>query len=157
MKKVFALCGAALLFVPALGSATSLTVQSAQAQLRSDPSFGGKIITSVRYRSSVELLEQRGPWRLVKFRQQQGWMHISALVAPSVKLKAGQTLNDRISSKEVSLAGKGFNKEVENKYKQSHSNLNFAAVDKMEQLTVTPSELEKFAVEGDFSNASITR
>lgn len=154
MKKVFALCGAALLLSPTLGSATRLTVQVQQGQLRSEPSFFGKIISNVHYHNSVDVLEERGPWRLVKFKQKQGWMHISALINPSVKLSAGQNISDAVSSKDVALAGKGFTKEVENEFKKQHSDLSFTWVDNMENINITPSELERFAAEGDFSTIS---
>lgn len=154
MKKQIALCGAALLLAPALGWATSLTVQVQQGQLRSEPSFFSPIVSNVRYRSTVDVIEERGAWRMVKFKGKQGWMHISALVNPSVKLSAGQSLSNAVSGKEVSLAGKGFDAAVEKAFKQSHSNLSFTWVDKMEQINITPSELGKFAAEGDFSTVS---
>jgi hypothetical protein len=51
------------------------------------------------------------------------------------------------SANEVALAGKGFNKEVENAYKAGGS-LNYADVDKTEAITVSPEELLKFVTEG---------
>lgn len=154
MRQVFALCGAVLLLLPTLGSATTLTVQVAQGQMRSEPSFFGKIISNVRYRSPVDLIEEHGAWRLVKFKQQQGWMHISTLVKTNLNLSAGQNLSGTVSSKDVALAGKGFTKEVENEFKKQHRELSFAWVDKMEQINITPADLEKFAAQGDFSTTS---
>lgn len=155
MKRVFALCGAALLFLPTFGFATNLTVQAENAPIRSEPTFFGKIVATAHYRSPVELIEERGAWRLVRFNQQQGWMHISALVTKAgLGLVAGEALNGAISSKEVSLAGKGFNKETENAFKKQHRELSFAWVDRMEKMAISPSELEKFAAGGDFSTAA---
>ncbi len=154
MKKKLALFGAALLLSPALGFATSLMVEVQQGQLRSEPTFFSKIITNVGYHNSVTVLEERGPWRLVQFKQQKGWMHISALMSSNVKLNAGLSLGDSISSKDVSLAGKGFTKEVENAFRKQHSELSFAWVDKMEKVKITSSELEKFAAGSDFSTVA---
>lgn len=155
MKKVFALCGALLFIGPAFSSAASLTVQVQQAQLRSEPSFVGKILANVPYRSAVEVVEEQGAWRLVNYKGQQGWMHNTALLTTSGKLSAGLgVLESAVSSKEVSLAGKGFDKNVENAYKKAHGDANFAAVDRMEKINISSSELEKFAAQSDFSGIS---
>jgi hypothetical protein len=46
------------------------------------------------------------------------------------------------------LAGKGFNKEIENKYATINSNLNYAAVDRMERIKISTAELNQFVVKG---------
>lgn len=154
MNKHNALFGAALLLSPALSLAASQMVEVQQAPLRSEPTFFSKIITNVSYHNSVDVTEERGAWRLVKFKQQQGWMHISALLSSNVRLNAGQSLSDSISSKDVSLAGKGFTKEVEDAFKKHHRGISFAWVDKMEKVKITSPELEKFAAGSDFSTVS---
>lgn len=154
MKKPIALLGAVLLLSPIQSFATSLTVQVPQGQLRSEPTFFSKIISNVGYHNSVSVIEERGAWRLVKFKQQQGWMHISALLSSNVKLSAGKSFSGNISSKEVSLAGKGFNAEVEKEFQQKHRKLSFAWVNYMEKINIQPSELEKFAMGSDFSTAT---
>jgi len=52
------------------------------------------------------------------------------------------------SAKEVALAGKGFSEEVERSYKGQKNNLNYADVDKTEDLTVHEYELKRFLEEG---------
>jgi len=52
------------------------------------------------------------------------------------------------SAREVALAGKGFNQEVENSYKNQKNNLNYADVDKAEAITVNEADLKKFLEEG---------
>jgi len=52
------------------------------------------------------------------------------------------------TAKEVALAGKGFNQEVEQSYKDHQSNLNFDDVDKIESIDISDAELKKFMEEG---------
>ena len=46
------------------------------------------------------------------------------------------------------MAGKGFNKEVEEQYAVENVDLNFQAVDKMEQQVVSENELRRFVEQG---------
>jgi hypothetical protein len=143
MKKVFALCGLALLLLPILCFATTLTVQVAQAQMRGEPSFFGRVLANVGYQSPVELIRSYGDWRLVRFGQLQGWMHISTLANSSLNLRSDQ-----------SVSGKGFDAEMEQLFKQNHANLSFIWVDYMEQIYITPVELRQFVTESNFPTAS---
>lgn len=73
--------------------------------------------------------------------------------APAANFTARQiasTASTTTSAREVALAGKGFNQEVENVYKQQ-GNLNYADVDKIEKLTFTEAELIRFLREGNLS------
>jgi hypothetical protein len=51
------------------------------------------------------------------------------------------------SAREVALAGKGFNQEVENTYK-AKGTLNYADVDKTERMTVSQNDLKSFLDDG---------
>ena len=154
MKKQSTLFGAMLLLSPALGLTASLMVEVQQAQLRSEPSFLSKIITNVGYHNLVNVIGEQGAWRQVSFKQQQGWMHISALLSSTLKLTAGKDEKSSVSAKEVSLAGKGFNAAVEKDFKKNHPKISFVWVNYMEKINIPASELEKFAASSDFSTAS---
>lgn len=54
------------------------------------------------------------------------------------------------SAREVALASKGFNQEVENSYK-TQGDLNYKDVDKAEEITVSDEELKQFLEEGHLS------
>ncbi|NOQ35287.1 MAG: SH3 domain-containing protein [Methylococcaceae bacterium] len=150
MNKKNAFAGLLLLLVPTFGLAESLTVQIEKAPIRSTPSFLGKIITNVSHQGSVDVIEKKGAWRLVKFGSNQGWMHVSALVQSQLKLHAGEILDHSVSGEEVSLAGKGFNSDVEKAYRSQHGSLGYAWIDKMEKVEITGAELEQFASKSDF-------
>ena len=54
----------------------------------------------------------------------------------------------RTSADEVSLAGKGFNPQVEAGYRKSGKNLNYTAVDEILKYTVSEKSLETFVLQG---------
>jgi len=52
------------------------------------------------------------------------------------------------TAREVALAGKGFNQEVEQSYKDQQRNLNYADVDRVEGIALNMTELERFLRDG---------
>ena len=152
MKKTFALCGLLLMLLPAFAFATTLTVQVSDGDLRSEPSMFGKIISHLKYHSVVNVIEERGAWRLVDFNGKQGWMHISKLVAGNLNLSAGKDMGSSVSSRDVSLAGKGITPME--KALVIERQLSIEYVDKMERVKISPMELEKFALQSDFPRIS---
>lgn len=140
------------LAVPAPGTAatTRMNVQVRIGEVRVTPSFQGKVVTTVPYGVSVEVLKQQGDWMQVKTLQgQTGWMHKGALATKKVSMSAGTTTaKTGASSDELALAGKGFNAQVESEYKAKNKNLNFAAVDRMEKIKVPSPEMQTFLASG---------
>jgi hypothetical protein len=72
-----------------------------------------------------------------------GWLPMANLSAKQVVTGTSSTA----SAKEISLAGKGFNQEVENAYK-SKGKVNYADVDKVETQSVKEADLKKFIEDG---------
>jgi uncharacterized protein YgiM (DUF1202 family) len=72
-----------------------------------------------------------------------GWIPMANLSAKQVVTGTSSTA----SAKEISLAGKGFNQEVENAYK-SKGKVNYADVDKIETQSVKEADLKKFIEDG---------
>lgn len=140
------------LAVPAPGTAatTRMNVQVQSGQVRSAANFLGKIVVTVPYGVSVEVLKQQGDWMQVKTLQgQTGWMHKGSLTTKKISMSAGAaTAKTGASSDELALAGKGFNAQVESEYKAKNKNLNFAAVDRMEKIKVAPPEMQTFLSNG---------
>ena len=52
------------------------------------------------------------------------------------------------SGDELALAGKGFNADVEAKFKAEHADIDFSWVDKMSKMSATTSQLAEFAKAG---------
>jgi hypothetical protein len=75
-----------------------------------------------------------------------GWTATANLSAKQIV--SGNT--NTASAREVALAGKGFNQEVENSYK-SKGKTNYADVDRVEAISVSQSSLKKFLEDGRLS------
>ncbi|MDR3193139.1 MAG: hypothetical protein LBT87_08755 [Treponema sp.] len=109
--------------------------------------FAGKSGTPLVYGDQAAVLQVKGKWVELQYRGRtvfSGWTNSSNLTAKRV-VAAGGT--GGASAREVAMAGKGFNEEVENAYKSGGS-LNYAGVDATEAITVPESELYSFITEG---------
>jgi hypothetical protein len=131
-----------------------MSVQVQDGKLRADPSFLGKIIGSVAYGDSVTVVRQQDPWIFVstKTGQLSGWIHNSALTEKEIVLRAGDAnVQKTASQREIALAGKGFNPQVENEYKKRNPNLDFQLIDRMEKIVVSDEEIRQFMMDGRLS------
>jgi len=136
------------LFSLAVLAAKLLSVQVRDAQLRETPSFLGKVVAKAEYGQSVDVLEEKGDWAKVSLSGAQGWVHSSALSNQSLGLSSGAAeAQTGVSGKEIALAGKGFNAEVEADYRKRHGG-DYAAVDRMERSTFAPERVIAFLTAG---------
>lgn len=153
--KTIALIGCLLVFMTFHASAEAgklMSVQVKEAQLRSGPSFLGKIVAAVPYARQVEVVGEQGDWKNVVLpgNASKGWMHDSALTKKTILLNAGkEDIAKAASNDEIALAGKGFNQEVENAYRKGNSGVNYDAVNKMETIIVSQPAMEKFLAAGE--------
>jgi len=153
MKRTI-LTTAALLAVVVTAAAKPVTMslQIRKGDLRSSPSFLGKIVGSATYGDRFTVEQTRGAWSRVKAEggAPAGWLHNSALTKKKVKLKAGETdAAVAASSGELALAGKGFNSEVEAQFKEQNADANFAAVDMIEAIRIATREVQQFLKAGN--------
>ena len=156
MKKVTAVAALGLLL--AVGTAFAadqkqMTVTVKETQVRSTPSYLGKIVGILSYLDKVTVLDQPGnaPTGWLKISgpagKIQGWVNIAALTTKDIALKSGTTATQTASSSDVALAGKGFNADVEAQYKQDQ-NLDYTWVDRMESYQVSPQSVSLFLSQG---------
>ena len=54
-----------------------------------------------------------------------------------------------VSGQEIALAGKGFNADVESRYRSTHSRADYASVDRMEAMRVSRDEMIRFLEDGN--------
>jgi len=131
---------------------TEMTVQVRQTQLRASASFLGRVEAPVVYGDRVVVLQQTGDWAQVTLRGTpgtEGWIHLSALTEKELDLKAtGADLAAHSKGDEIALAGKGFNKTVENAFRRENPQADFSWVDKMEAFAVSPEEMDAFRRKG---------
>ncbi len=139
--------------IPAHAQET-LSVQVRKGELRTTPSFLGKIVARVAYGDRVDVAEKRGAWRKVSPHggKLQGWIHASALTSKRVALRAGQSsVRTGATRDELALAGKGFSEEVEASYRKENRKLDYTWINRMETFEVTPDQMRNFLVQGNIS------
>jgi hypothetical protein len=132
------LIGSLLILIVTLLVAETLTVKVQSTSLRSSPKFYAPAVQALRAGDKVE-----------KISTQDGWVHSSAVVVPKFDLMASnQGLKTQASADEIALAGKGFNKQVEENYRAKHGELSFVWVDKMLQIKISAAKVEGFLKAG---------
>ena len=130
----------------------TMSVQVKQTQLRATPSHLGKIVVRAPYGARVTILEERGDWKRAAYGSYRGWVHASSLTTKRIVLTAGKTSQTgTVGQGEIALAGKGFNQEVENRYRANNKNLDYTWINRMEAFNVTSEQIESFVSEGRLS------
>ena len=127
----------------------TLYVATKTVTLKSSTGFFARTLGTLNYGDRVTVLQVNGKWVEVRSASNSslsGWTASANMSAKQIV--SGNT--NTASAREVALAGKGFNQEVENTYK-TKGNLNYADVDRTEAVTVDETELYRFLVEGHLS------
>jgi hypothetical protein len=131
-----------------------MSIQVKKGEIRSTPSFLGTVVARVSYGDRVYVREEKGPWVKVSLPGQnnEGWIHNSALTAKKIVFNAGAAdVQTSASSNELALAGKGFNEQVENEFKEQNPKINYAWVNRMEKFVVSEKEIKQFLKEGNLT------
>ena len=153
MKKVL-IVFCLVLFITGLAAAQiraggTLYVSVKEIELKSGTGFFANTKGTINYGDTVSVIRVDG--RFVEVRSAAnssltGWTATANLSTRQVIAGTSSTA----TAKEVALAGKGFNAEVESSYKE-HQNLNYSDVDKVESITVDEAALKRFLEEGRLS------
>ena len=131
-----------------------LSVQVKKTDIRSSPSFLGKILTEVSYGDQVEVHKEKGAWNMVSLTGTdiKGWIHTSALTSKRIVLRPGTSdVKQVATSDEVALAGKGFNKEVEREFRAKNPKIDLSMIDRMEKIVISQYQIKRFLTEGELS------
>lgn len=130
--------------------ADMLIVKIKSTHIRKDPQFYAQSLAVLQAGDSVESISTQNGW--IKVRTASGiigWVHSSSVEEKKFKLTAlDKSLKTQASASEVALAGKGFNKQVEESFRGKNPNLSFALVDRMLLFVLTPEKIEKFIRDG---------
>jgi hypothetical protein len=147
---VLGMCTLALALLPALALAETIKVVKEKDNIRASAQFFAKPVAEVKKDDQLQKLTVQGDWYQVEFQGKQGWIHKSAITAPSVKFSTFMGLGraKEASAQEVALAGKGFTPEVEAGYKQKHPDMNYSAVDMVESFSVPDDKFDAFLKQG---------
>ena len=131
-----------------------MSIQVKNGDVRSSPSFMGKIVDQLKYGDQVAVQNVKGSWYFIDRPEgsTDGWMHSSALSVKKIVLNPGASdAEQAASSDEITLAGKGFNQQVENDFKSKNPQVDFAWINKMEKMTVSQNQIQAFIKEGQLS------
>jgi len=150
MKKLIIMLSLAL-FMTGLAAAQAsnggtMYVAVKTVALKASTGFFARTNASLNYGDRVTVLQVSGKYVQVRSAANSslnGWTATANLSAKQIV--SGNT--NTASAREVALAGKGFNQEVENAYK-TKGNLNYADVDKVEALSVSEANLKTFLEDG---------
>ena len=135
--------------MPHLAVAEVVTVTTRENAIRSACQFFAPVVATVAAGDALEYIDSDGDWVQVAFQGKRGCIHISAVREERIAF-GGLTADGgsgSVSDDEVSLAGKGFNPEVEAKYREGAPVADFDAVDEIETLSVAPARHRDF-IEG---------
>ena len=156
MKKI-AIIPIVLLMVGLLGLTVlaveqkQMSVQVKEGAVRSSPSFLAKIIAKLDYGDQVVVKEEKSSWSKIELAgvYSQGWIHSSALSSKKIILNPGDSdVEQAASDDELTLAGRGFNQEVEQKFKTLNPDVDFTWIDRMEKMVVSQDQIQKFLKTG---------
>lgn len=140
MKKT-ALLAAVLSLAAAAAYASTITVLVQQTALRKRPQSYSPSVGTARLGQKFESSGLEAGFH----KTPSGYIHSSAVTERKVKLGSADSVGGSASSEEVTLAGKGFNAQVEKSYGDKNpSAVNFAAVNAMERRSVAEAELFAF-------------
>lgn len=131
-----------------------MSIQVKKGAVRSSPSFLGKIVTQLKYGDRVAVQNAKGSWYFINkpSGNTDGWMHSSALSVKKIVLNPGASdVKQAASSDEITLAGKGFNQQVEKDFKSKNPQVDFTWINKMEKMSVSQNQIQAFIKEGQLS------
>ena len=131
-----------------------MSIQVKKGAVRSNPSFLGKIVAQLKYGDRVAVKNLKGSWYFIDqpTGSTDGWMHSSALTIKKIVLNPGTSdAEQSASSDEITLAGRGFNQQVEDDFKSKNPQVDFSWINKMEKTTVSQKQIEAFIKEGQLS------
>ncbi|HPQ81127.1 MAG TPA: SH3 domain-containing protein [bacterium] len=155
--RIFALVAAlALISSPALAqrsrggsgkskSSGTMNVQVRSSTVRATPNYLGASAGTVSYGQQVKIVEEQGNWYRIE--KPSGWLPKADVTKSKVAVDPDQKFAGRGGSHdEVALAGKGFNPQVEQKFKGDNPNLQraFSDVNKVEAMKVPEAGIKSF-------------
>ena len=120
------------------------------AAFKEKKSFFSSTVAELSYGQSVKVVNTSGKWveALLTDSNKKGWIALSSLTKKKIKKS-----DFKASTDELALAGKGFSAEVEKNYRKT-SSADYVAVDRIESLKVSDSELLKFIDGGNLNGGS---
>lgn len=156
-KTIFGICVIFLLFfvqTMAVYAAEKIAVVKTRENfIREFDRFYAPVKLKVKFEDKLKIIETKGDWLKVSFEGTEGWIHAAAVVATRQMaykpVLLGAEIDPEAEEDEVTLAGKGFNAQVEQKVGEKNPALNFALVDDIVNYDVSMTDINKFIKDGE--------
>lgn len=145
-------------------SAAEMMVSVKTTSIKASKDFAAAGLAKLTHGQRLEVLKEESGWYQVRQQNITGWVHGSAVAKPQQQASLGRALGGLagkpagpavtgkgFSEDEVSLAGKGFNAQVEKAYQKSNTKADFQSVDRMEKLSASSQAISTFAKNGKLS------
>ena len=116
--------------------------------------FFAPIKSPVRYNDILDILSPQGDWFKVKYRSVEGCIHKTAVQQRTVSFTGAPVPGKgtgSVSEGEASLAGKGFNPQVEASYKAKNPQMKYYLVDGIERYEVPDEDIAQFVTSGELN------
>lgn len=151
-KKTIMLWCAALFLTAAAGAQVrqgqTVYINAKSVPLKSGTGFFARTVGTLQYGDTVTVLQVNGKWVEVQSGGRvSGWTAQTNVTTKRIAAAGGA---GTASSREVAMAGKGFNEEVEQVYRES-GGIDYSGVDAVEALRVSDDDLLRFITEGRLS------
>lgn len=137
----------AALFVSGAAAETVRVITKENA-VREECRFFAPIKMTVRYGDMLETTGQQGDWFRVQARGVSGCIHKTAVSARGGSISGPMGSSRGASHDETALAGKGFDQQTENAYRQQNATLNYAGVDWVERISIPSDRVQNFVIWG---------
>ena len=143
-----------LAVVSSVAETSRVTVK--KTAVKKSPRVFSKTLEMRLYADQVEVLERAKGWvRIELDDDKSGWVRESHLSKPELSLQVGvQMVNVAASDEELTLAGKGFDRQVEKAYRQQNADADYTWIDRMESYRLDDVELNRFLTQGGLSPQS---
>lgn len=134
-----------------MGNNKLMSIQIRQGHVRQAPSFLSAVQGVLPYGAQVRVQSEQEDWVNVLCHQSglSGWLHASALTPKKIILDpSDKDVSVSASSDEYALAGKGFNEDVENRFRAGNPHLDFSWINRMETFNVSAQDKQNFLSSG---------
>lgn len=129
-----------------------VTVTSKQGTVKIKADHMSKNVEVVVYGDKLKIVSKENDWFQVTTPSgKTGWIHASATTTKKINIEKDTKVSDKSSGHdEVALAGKGFNKQVEQAYTKDNPSVAnaFKQVDQIEARNVPLAQLSAFIKQG---------
>lgn len=132
------------LFIPSITLAETFSVITKENTIREYPRFFAPIKAYVRYGDMLNAIGKEGDWYRVNFRNITGYIHKTAVEQRASAPTGVLSSRTGATQEEITLAGKGFNPQVESAYRAKNPQVRYDLVERVERYDVSDSDLFSF-------------